>query len=107
MVSGIVIRITGPSGWESHPPGSLAACLAPIEGEGSARALFVFENGEGRALSWAEFHAAGAVVGFADWLHGVLTAAAVESMSSETRRHVLRDLFSQNWPIAPRNVRLS
>ncbi len=107
MVSGIVIRIRGASGWEGHPPSSLAACLAPLEGEGTPRALFVFENGEGRALTWTEFQSAGAEVGFADWLHGVLSAAAVESMSVETRRHVLRDLFRQDWPIAPRHVSMS
>lgn len=104
MISGVIIRIKAASGWESHPPGSLAACLAAVDGAGEPRALFVFENGEGRALTWAEFHSIGSVVGFADWLHEVLTSTAVESMSADTRRRVLRDLFHQNWPIAQRRI---
>ena len=104
MVSGVVIRVAAGGGFAGNPPGALAVCVTAVERDGQPAGLFVFENGEGRALTWADFHAAGAVVGFADWLCGKLTAEAVDGLSSATRREVFRSTFALDWPISPRRA---
>jgi hypothetical protein len=106
MIAGVVIRIGGGGGGGGllgNSPGTLAACLGTAEGTDPLEAVFVFENGEACAFTWAQFHAAGAVVGFTDTLCGVLPAELVLGLSAERRKNILVTAFAHAaWPISPR-----
>lgn len=100
MIAGVIVRITAAGGFAANPPGSIAACVG--DQDTPPLGVFVFQNGAAVPLTWTEFQANTAVVGYCAWLHGVLAADAVLHMANVDRREIFAGVFRGDWPATDR-----